>query len=110
MWTAYIQKLWVISHCQLENFNGSNIRKSSNSEKKLDLKFGYILKVTLSIPENKHDLFNDYPLCAEKVVVQKENLSRYSKETGEFCKVNLNSKTEKLVPNLNKKNYINSFR
>ncbi|GFU42669.1 uncharacterized protein NPIL_581771, partial [Nephila pilipes] len=71
---------------------------------------GFILEVDLDIPENLHDLHNDYPLAPETLNVTNDMLSPYCKEIAEKYNLNINSCT-KLVPNLmSKKRYILHYR
>ena len=41
---------------------------------------GYILEVDLECSKKLHDMFNDYPLAPEKIIIQKEWLSDYCLE------------------------------
>ena len=57
-----------------------------------------------------HDSHSDYPLAPERLLVDDNMLSQYSKEIKNKLDMG-NSKVEKLVPNLfNKKNYVVHFR
>jgi hypothetical protein len=75
-----------------------------------DAKTGYIFDVDLEYPQDLHDKHNDYPLAADRVCVQFDQLSDHSKNVLEI----LGSKhhaTEKLVPNLmDKENYVIHYR
>lgn len=81
-----------------------------NIQKKSDI--GYILEVTLSYPENLHDLHSDLPLAPESVTVHVDNLSPYCRE--EFNKINNKTKgvvSKKLIPTLRKKEkYVLHYR
>ncbi|XP_033726725.1 uncharacterized protein LOC117316295 [Pecten maximus] len=63
---------------------------------------GYILEVDMEYPEDLHDLHNDYPLAPEKLTVTEAMLSPYATQLMEDLKLKGTS-TEKLVPNLSKK-------
>ena len=45
-----------------------------------DAEFGYILEVDGKTPEDKHDLFNDYPLIPEKMRVDVNKLSALQRQ------------------------------
>ena len=67
----------------------------------------YILEVDLEYPSNIHDVHSDYPLAAEKLAINDEWLSPYTKN----IKTGNNVSVEKLVPNLhNKTKYIIHYR
>src|SRR5699024_1649970 len=63
---------------------------------------GYFLEVDLEYPTELHDLHNDYPLAPEKMVVQYDDLSQYTKNLMKDHKVPVD-KTAKLIANLNDK-------
>ena len=44
-----------------------------------DSEVGHILEVDIEYPEELHDLHNDYPYCAEQVIVKDDMLSDYCK-------------------------------
>ena len=60
-----------------------------------DAEFGYILEVDGKTPEDKHDLFNDYPLIPEKMRVDVNKLSALQRRN-----LAAGKGTEKLVPHL----------
>ena len=71
---------------------------------------GLILEVDLEYPPELHDLHNDYPLAPEKMVVQKEMLSDYSREILEREGMTI-GKVQKLIPNLkDKEKYVLHYR
>jgi len=88
-----------------EDFNTERILNLTD-----DSETGYILDVDLEYPQDLHDKHNDYPLAADKIAVQLDQLSEHSKN---ILKI-LDSKhtpTEKLVPNLmDKENYVIHYR
>ncbi|XP_033746976.1 uncharacterized protein LOC117332202 [Pecten maximus] len=80
-----------------------------------DANRGYILEVDLEYPSELHDLHNEYPLAPERVTVEKDEFSDYSKtlfrelaqcRNSHDCLDHYNS-AQKLVPNLrNKEKYV----
>ena len=67
---------------------------------------GYIYEVDLQYPEELHDLHNDYPCAAEKMVVQDEMLSPYCKKIKEDYKIS-SGNVQKLIPTLyDKEKYV----
>ena len=63
---------------------------------------GYIYEVDLEYPKELHDLHNDYPCAAEKMVVKDEMLSPYCKRIKEHYDINSGT-VEKLITSLNNK-------
>ena len=57
---------------QIDNLNLANYQEDSNKV--------LILEFDLEYPKKLHDLHNDYPLAAEKIKVEKNMLSVYSKK------------------------------
>ena len=41
---------------------------------------GYLFSVDLHTPVEKHDYFNNYPLCPERIAIKKSNLSEWQQE------------------------------
>ena len=71
---------------------------------------GLILEVDLEYPPELHHLHNDYPLAPEKMVVQEEMLSDYSREILGREGMTI-GKVEKLIPNLrHKEKYVLHYR
>jgi len=81
-----------------EDFNIKNVSEDSDT--------GHILEVDIEYPKKFHDLHNDYPYCAEQVIVKDDMLSDYC--TTIFDKHKLkNGNIQKLLPNLqNKEKYV----
>jgi hypothetical protein len=74
-----------------------------------DYKKGYFLEVDLEYPKELHDLHNDYPLAAESMKIEDDQLSPHSKEL--LGKSHKSAKVDKLIPNLlNKTNYVIHYR
>jgi len=63
---------------------------------------GHILEVDIEYPKELHDLHNDYPYCAEQVVVKDDMLSDYCKMISDKHQLKLGN-IQKLIPNLNNK-------
>ena len=69
-----------------------------------------ILEVDLEYPKELHELYNDYPLAAEKMKVTKEKLSPYCKNIQEQFGISI-GQVAKLIPTLSsKKNYVLHYR
>ena len=65
-----------------------------------------IYEVDLSIPENLHNKFKDYPLAPEIKSIPENNLSKYQKYLNNKLNIKYNEKDKKLVLDLlPKKNY-----
>jgi len=81
-----------------EKFDIKNVRKDSV--------LGHILEVDIEYPKELHDSHNDYPFCAEQVIVKDDMLSEYQKMIFDKHKLQ-NGNFKKLIPNLyNKEKYI----
>ena len=93
--------MWMTDK-QLQEFDV--MRVSDDSET------GFILDVDLDYPENLHDLHNDLPLAPRSRVVEKDELSNYTKYLAE--KLNIASGScRKLISDLNpKRHYIIHYR
>ena len=69
-------------------------------------KNGLILEVDLEYPQELHDMYNDYPVCPEKVKVSKNMLSAYCKKIAEKYNISIGL-VSKLIPTLrDKKEYV----
>ena len=80
-----------------------------NKEKIMNLndeaETGYLLQVDLKIPHEKHDYFNDYPLCPENISIKKTDLNGWQQENYK------ESPVKKLCLTLyDKKDYIINYR
>ena len=65
-----------------------------------------IYEVDLSIPENLHNKFKDYPLAPEIKSIPENNLSEYKKYLNDKLNIKYNEKDKKLILDLSiKKNY-----
>ena len=84
-----------------KNFKWSN-DVSLNENK---LKTG-IYEVDIEIPENLHNKFKDFPVCAEIKSIDENNLSDYQKYLNDKLNIKHNEKDKKLILDLlPKKNY-----
>ena len=71
---------------------------------------GYILEADLVYPQELHDIYNDYPLAAEKIKIPKEWLYKYCLKIANTHNVTT-GKVKKLIPNLmNKNNCVIHYR
>ena len=59
---------------------------------------GYFIECNLEYPKELYDLYNDYPLAPEKLIVQDDKLSLVCKNIKETFNL-ANDKTNKLIPN-----------
>jgi alkyl hydroperoxide reductase subunit AhpC len=80
-----------------------------NKEKIMNLEdesnTGYLFQVDLKIPQDKHDYFNDYPLCPENISIKKKDLNGWQQENYK------ESHVKKLCLTLyDKKDYIINYR
>ena len=74
---------------------------------KVDQDFGYVIECDLDYPDHLHESHNDYPLAAERLLVNYSVLSGKQIEINRAYKMSRNSKVAKLVPNLMpKRHYI----
>ena len=71
---------------------------------------GYILEVDLKYPKELHELHNNYPLAAEKLIVTNDMLSRYCKSIADKYEIKTGD-VKKLIPSLgNKTKYVVHYR
>ena len=71
---------------------------------------GLIVEVDLEYPEELHDLHDDYPLAPERIKIQRDMLSEYSRETAKKYKISTGT-FHKLVSTLVKKEkYVLHYR
>ena len=88
-----------------KDFTAEKICKMTN-----DQPIGYEFDVDLEYPKELHDYHNDYPLAAEKIAIQTEELSFHTKRIMKILETE-HKPCEKLVPNLkDKKNYVIHYR
>lgn len=72
---------------------------------------GYILEVDLDIPPSIHDRTDEYPLCAEHLVIDEKMISPLSKVIRENRGAEACFSSRKLTPNLlNKRKYVTDVR
>ncbi len=78
------------------------------TEKKIPEDVSYFVEVHLDYPTSLHKLHNDYPVCAESMVI---DYSLLSKEQQELASPRQHSIVKKLVPNLlDKRNYVLHYK
>ena len=71
-----------------------------------DAEYGYIMEIDGYMPNDKHDIFNDYPLAPEKIHVTQDMLSPFQQQH-----FPTNKSTEKLVPHLGRlEKYVVHYR
>ena len=71
---------WLTQN-EMDNFDVMNIADDSDT--------GYILVVDLEIPVEHHDLYDQFPLCPENVVIGEEHVSPYTRELSAACGIQL---------------------
>ena len=72
-----------------------------------DASTGYILECDINIPQELHDTFADYPPCPEKLLINDDMISPYSKQVKDNLGLHTFQNTAKLAPNLlDKKHYV----
>ena len=88
-----------------KDFTAEKIRNMTN-----DQPIGYEFDVDLKYPKELHDYHNDYPLAAEKIAIQTEELSSHTKRIMKILETE-HKPCEKLVPNLkDKKNHYRTLK
>ena len=65
---------------------------------------GYLFAVDLHLPDDKHDYFNNYPLCPENISIKKNELNDWPQENYKESKIN------KLCKHSNKSKFFKSFQ
>ena len=76
-------------------------------QQNVDQQFGYVIECDLDYPDQLHESHNDYPLAAERLLVNYSVLSGKQIEINRAYRMSRNSKVAKLVPNLMpKRHYI----
>ena len=92
-----------MSQREVDCFDLSNIPHNS--------RIGFIVECDLTYPEHLHDAHNDFPLAAEKMVVQKSEWSPYMQKLATENGIGKNYRgVEKLIPHLGpRKHYVTHF-
>ena len=86
----------------VDSFHVMSINKKSD--------VGYILEVDLKYPNELHDLYNDYSLAPEKLIVTNDILSNFCKIIADKYEIKVGD-VKKLIPNLgNKTKYVVHYR
>ena len=102
---------WAKSHpLPSGDFRWEDCNKLAESfpEHPIDSSESYILEVDLDNPKELHEVHNAYPPAPERMVVQKEWMSKYQYGLGKRV---VPTEIEKLVPNLhNKERYVLHYR
>jgi hypothetical protein len=70
------------SHLPYKNFKWNEDKWTTETIMQLDDKAdkGYLFSVNLHLPDDKHDYFNNYPLCPENISIQKDELNDWQQE------------------------------
>ena len=95
------------SYLPVKNFEWNNDEWTTEKIMKLDDKGekGYLFAVDLHLPDNKHDYFNNYPLCPENISIKKNELNKWQQKN--YCE----SKINKLCLTFHDKiNYVVNYR
>ena len=105
---------WATSQCLptggLKWLTPKQLNKIMSKTMLPDNKKGYIFEVDLDYPQELHELYNDYPLAAEKMKVTPDMLSPYCKNIQEQFGITIEQVAE-LIPSLSsKKNYVLHYR
>jgi hypothetical protein len=99
---------WAMSsHLPYKNFKWNDDEWNKEKIMTLDDKGekGYLFSVDLHLPDDKHDYFNNYPLCPENISINKCELNDWQQENYKQSKIN------KLCLTLHDKtNYIVNYR
>lgn len=83
-----------LSEFEIERIDIMNIPEDSDT--------GYIFLVDIEIPDEKHSLYDQFPMCPENVLIDPNQVSEYTKQLAASCDVNLRP-TRKLCLTLNYK-------
>ena len=88
---------------EVDKFDLSNIPHNS--------RMGFIVECDLTYPENLHDMHNDFPLAAEKMMVQTSDWSSYMHKLATENGIDANFRgAEKLIPHLGpRKHYVTHY-
>ena len=60
-----------LSQYDIDRLDIMNIEEDSDT--------GYILVVDLEVPDENHDLYDQFPLCPENVLIDPDHVSEYTK-------------------------------
>ena len=73
--TAMCLPLPVDQFTWMDNVDRFNVMEHDD-----DAEYGYVLEIDGETPADKHDLYSDYPLTAEKMRVKRDMLSPFQQE------------------------------
>ena len=99
--TAMCEPLPIDQFSMLDDRDTSDVTQVAD-----DAEYGYIMEIDGYMPNDKHDIFNDYPLAPEKIHVTQDMLSPFQQQY-----FPTNKSTEKLVPHLGRlEKYVVHYR
>ena len=70
--TAMCEPLPIDQFSMVDNLDAFDVTQVAD-----DAEYGYIMEIDGYMPNDKHDIFNDYPLAPEKIHVTQDMLSPF---------------------------------